>query len=304
MFSVNLPGYSPTYQGAWQGSRDAQQQQINTGAGMWQQLMAQQQQLANQNNAGWQQLQSQIMGRLRGSNKANLQDIADKYTGFWGRMNQQMIDRGLGNTTVAQSVQRGVAADQAKETTRSRGAFAQLMAQSLGQVGSQRLGAQMSNNSALANLGLGNINWLTGIGIGYPDRNAYSDQAMGSGYGGGGFSGGLPPPQGMHMFASDALPMGYEAGYAGSGGYGGPAPSPFGSPIVPNYSSGAVKDSTGNMDYSYATSPQNAFVPTAGGSYAARGATGYGGAPVAATGYPADAGGGFWASMASQMGGA
>lgn len=221
-WSVNLPGYNDSYQGAWEGSQQAQQGQINSGSAMWAQLIAQQQAAAAANNAHWQTLLGQTLGGLKGANKSNLQDIADKYTALSGQMSQQLIDRGLGNTTVQSSIQRGVAADRAKEATRSRNQFAQTIAGYQASLGGQGLQAEMSNNAMLANLGKGQIDWLTGINIGYPNRG---DFASAGGYGGGGGGGTAfyPPMQGMHHFGSDVMAQGYDQGPSGgyAGGYGG-----------------------------------------------------------------------------------
>lgn len=216
---MNLPGFGFDYQSMWQGSRDAQQGQINTGSNMWAQLIAQQQQAAAANNARWRGLLGNTLRGLRGANRSNLQDISDKYSAMSGAMSQQMIDRGLGNTTVQQSAQLGIAGQRARAATDSRNKFAQTIAGYKERIGGAGLQAEMQNNSMLAGLGKGQIDWLTGINIGYPERAQYE-----GGGGGGMFAGGGAPGLGyggsgnqMHQFASDAMPMGYESG----GGYGG-----------------------------------------------------------------------------------
>lgn len=279
MASFNLPGYNSTYQGAWQGSRDAQQQQIQAVLAQQAQAQAQQQAAIQAAQNRYAMAKQNTIAGLHGANRANLQDIADKYTAQSGQMAQQLINRGLGNTTVQASVQRGLIADQSKEATRSKNEFAQTiagyrsgMAGTMAQLGMQ--GAGMNYGAAMAP-----ANFLAGINIGYPDRSQYGSSFSGSASGGGGYidpsrpTGG-PMPAGFFDPGAGAAAVG-----GGAGGYGladmyTPSMTSYAAPSY-NYSSGAGIGYSGEYNPSYATSGRDAFAPAAGANYGAAQATGY-----------------------------
>jgi hypothetical protein len=214
---VALPGYSPTYQGAHNASRNAQQGQINSGVAMWNGLMAQQAAQIAASNARYSQLENRVVGGLRGANKSNLQDIADKYVKFNGQMQQDMIDSGLGNTSVLQNARRSLKSDATREFTASKNKFADTIAGYRSKLGSQAADAERAGILANSQLGAGAANWLSGISIGYPDPGAYANQSAYGAGGGGGGGAVYPALQGLHRFASDVQPMTYDAG--GGGGY-------------------------------------------------------------------------------------
>jgi hypothetical protein len=129
----------------------------------------------------FQGLQNQVMGLLAGTNRANIQDIANRFSALSGQQSQQMIDRGLGNTTIQQSAQQGIARSRAQETTRSRGMFGQLQASTLSNLGLASLGAQQNQ-----------LNFENSIMAPYPDPGIFAQLAMRQG----GMSGlpGMPGP--------------------------------------------------------------------------------------------------------------
>lgn len=237
---------------------------------------------------GYRNLQSNVMNRLRGGNKANLQDIADKYAAMSGQQSQQMIDRGLGNTTIQQSIQRGIAQDRTKETTRSRNMYSQLMAQTQSQLGLAGLGAYGHGLDML----------LTQVSAPPPDAGMYAQLAQMKAMGRlPGMLPGMPGPGVPNSPIGGAIPQGLFApsyGAEGGGGGGGYSifdmPSTYGQRSVVPASYGAAFQSGagvgGNIyggmdDYSYtpsyATSGQYSFMPSKWGNYGRSEATGYGG---------------------------
>jgi hypothetical protein len=180
------------------------------------------------------------MRRLSGSNRANMMDIANKYTALSGQMSQQMIDRGLGNTTIQGSMQRGVAADRAHETTRSRNMYSQLMANTQSQLGQAGLQAQQGMMNSM----------LQYVSAPYPDPSTYAQMAAAGG-GGHGFQMGPPAmpgmsapqaPTGGHIPAGLFSPSYTVEGGGGGGGMGifGPQyqTGGYGAPPRPNVYSG------------------------------------------------------------------
>lgn len=103
-----------------------------------------QQQVAAQNNVigGYNRLSNQVMGTIGGIGRAEAQRLADQYTAFSGQQAQQLTNRGLANTTIANSVQRGVSLDKAKADVELQGKIAGLQANYLSQIGLAGLGYQ------------------------------------------------------------------------------------------------------------------------------------------------------------------
>lgn len=240
--SINLPS-SPgmnfanpakSYNSAYQNASSINQQlynNINAGYAK----MLQQAQAANQGLlSGYQGLQSSVMQRLAGKNRANLQDIADKYASLGGQMSQQMIDRGLGNTTVQQSVMRGLAQDRTKEFTRSRGEYSQLLANAQSQLGLAGLSAQERGNAMLSGIQGRTLDWMNSVMAPYPDAGMYASLASqlaanrlpgglpgmpGPARGGGPVGGYAPPMSSSGMDATGLTYGGYNMLDAGGGGY-------------------------------------------------------------------------------------
>lgn len=289
-----------SYTSAYNAARDLNQQMYSN------QLAGHAERLSNYQAAnaslmsGYRGLQRQVMRRLAGTNRANLQDIADSYTALSGQQSQQLIDRGLGNTTVQSAVLRGLAADHAKEATRSRGNFAQLMASQIGQIGSARLAAQERGMNFMSGLQADRLGMMERVSAPYPDPGMYAQLAMAGGskspWGGGVFGSaagipGMPGPAlgtgrgagggyydmgGDYAGGYDAMPssgVNLYSGYSGLGGYSGTGyavAEPAG--VVSGYGRGDPYNG-GPLTESYATSPQ--YGGNYAGAYAAREATGY-----------------------------
>ncbi len=307
--TLNLPAAPTTdfsnpaasYQSAYAAARNINQQLHERVQGGYAQML-QQAQAANQGvQAGYRQLQRGVMRRLAGTNRANIQDIADQYAARGGAMDQQLIDRGLGNTTVQQSVSRGLLQDRSKEVTRSQGAFAQMMAQYQSQLGQSRLSAMERGNNFLTGIQGRGIDSLERTSAPYPDIGIWAQLARAGGMGGGGVSGaglpGMPGPHPGYRPVGGYAPMDSSEGsynvdpgpmtgasiydqYAGMGGYAQAAAG------APGIVSGYGRTPAGVMFPSYAASGQyggdysGAYAP-GGGDYSA----GYFSGQGEATGY-------------------
>lgn len=228
--------------------------------------------------AGYRGLETRVLRRLRGSNRANIQDLSDKYTALSGQMSQQMIDRGLGNTTVQQSVQRGVAQDRAKEVTRSQGLYAQMMANAQMGIGGNALSAMQAGIMGASGIQQGAINAMERVSAPYPDPGLYASLAAQLAQGRiptGGLPG-MPGPSRPNSPIGGAGPQG-AAFYSGGGmewmagpssgaslmtSYN-PSPAPsYGGGYSGGYASidpswiSASKDNAGFTGYGYGGSPQ------------------------------------------------
>lgn len=80
-------------------------------------------------------LSQQVQGMLAGSDAAERQRIRDQYASAAGRAQQRLISAGLGNSTITESVLRGLLSDEAKAGVEVGSAFAGRKAQALQNIG-------------------------------------------------------------------------------------------------------------------------------------------------------------------------
>ncbi len=109
-------------------------------------------------NQGYNRLQANVLGGLAGQGQARSQEIADYYTAQSGAAMQGLTNRGLGNTTIANSVGRGLAYDQTKAQNALRESVAGQQAQYQTQLGLAGLGYRgqaNQQNTALLGQNLG-----------------------------------------------------------------------------------------------------------------------------------------------------
>jgi hypothetical protein len=103
--------------------------------------------------AGYGALSQQVQGTIAGIGKSQSQAIQDVYAQQAGGLNQQLTNRGLGNSTVVSSMQRGLTLDSQKAQIALANQIAQLTAGYQSQLGSAGLGAQMQGAGIMAGQG-------------------------------------------------------------------------------------------------------------------------------------------------------
>lgn len=127
---------------------------------------------------GYGALYSDVLGRIAGSNASNLSDINTQYNAQLGSQAQNAVSRGLGNSTVAGNMMRGVEADRARAITQSQNQFAQLGANYAASIGGNRLSAQQQGIGLGANLGQAQLGALERVNAPYPDAGMYGSLAQ------------------------------------------------------------------------------------------------------------------------------
>lgn len=188
--------YSASYgmTGAPTGYQDmlkkSQQQYAGIMAG-YQNALAGQQKRSQRIAQGYNQLQAGVLGQLQGAGNARSQQIADYYTAQAGQQNQSLINRGLGNTTVASSVGRGLAYDQTKAQTALSNDVAQNFAKYQSELGLAGLGYRGQANqqrTGLLNAQLGyQGDWQKALlGAGMQGASLANQFSMAGARGGGG----------------------------------------------------------------------------------------------------------------------
>ncbi len=128
-------------------------------------------------SGGYEKLYGDVLGKIAGTNQTNLTDIDTSYAAQAGKASQDMVSRGLGNSTVQQSIQRGIELDRQRARTASQNSFAQLQAQYMNQIGQGGLQARQQGAQTGAQLGQNQLNWLNTIQAPYPQAGAYQDLA-------------------------------------------------------------------------------------------------------------------------------
>lgn len=122
---------------------------------------------------GYGQLSADVLGGLQGVGASRQQDIASAYQAQRGRATQDMINRGLGNSTVALGMQRGINLDEQRAQTDLANQLAQLRAgyqSQLGLAGLGYRGAAEQASNAQANR---QLDWMNSVESAYPDAGAY-----------------------------------------------------------------------------------------------------------------------------------
>src|SRR5690606_13345729 len=97
--------------------------------------------LENRQAVGYSNLGTRIENMLRGAETSQMNDLADAYAMESGRLAQNMVSSGLGNSTVQGSMQRGLLARLSKEQTRVANEFAGTRAGYQSDIGQAGLGA-------------------------------------------------------------------------------------------------------------------------------------------------------------------
>jgi hypothetical protein len=203
---------------------------------------------------GHQNLEANVLGSIAGIDRSQRQDIADQYAKNIGTSSQDLINRGLGNSTIQSSVGRGMLYDKAKSDIALTNATQGLNAQYMSQLGLARLGYE--NQAAQQNTQWAGkqLDFMNSVNAGYPDPRTYAmlAQMKGQSGGGGGVGSGATT-----MGGAVKSPLGGGGGYPTMGGVsygnsfgtgGARAPNPYGgySPgeIYPEsqFSSGAAGD--------------------------------------------------------------
>lgn len=204
------------------GSALAQNQAMygNIMAG-YQGLTASQQNAQNDVNSGWTGLQNQVSGLLSTQGQNQAQQIQNQFTASGGALQQSDVNRGLGNTTVADSEQRGNNTAAALALNNNSQNYAGLMANSMSQLGSAGLNQQANAYAQNTALGLNQLGFMNSMSAPYPNAGLYAGLAQQYGNRGqqGVLNTGGNGAQGLGYMPT-AAPGGYDSGTAMTGGSG------------------------------------------------------------------------------------
>lgn len=175
---VSAPNPASGVQGIWNAYNQSQEASRAANADLAQQSLNWWGGIMDRNRADL----NQAVGFLRGTNRANNRDIDKRFSALSGETAQGLIDRGLGNSTIQYSMQKGITNAHADALSRSRAEF-----------GGRLYDAYARNAAANSGLAAQQLGFLSGINIGYPDMGAFASMAALAGAGGAGGAGGGGP---------------------------------------------------------------------------------------------------------------
>ena len=169
------------YANAYQSSLAMNQTNYNNILSGYSSLMSSQQAAEAPITAGYGQLENQVMGTIQGITASQQQAIKDVYAQQSGAASQQMINSGLGNSTVQQSVQRGLTLDEQKAQVALANQQAQLTAGYQSNLGLAGLNWQQQALGQNTGLGVQQLNWMNSVNATYPNAGMYAQLAQGYG---------------------------------------------------------------------------------------------------------------------------
>lgn len=186
LFGQNPPSYQSQYSNALD-FHNSNYQNILSGYGQSQQNIGQGFAGIAQ---GYGNLSNQVQGTISGIGASQDQAINDQYAKAGGQANQQLINSGLGNTTVASSVQRGLTLDAQKAHIALANQIAQLTAGYQSQLGSAGLQASAQGLGLQAQGANTQQNVLGGQRLPFPNYPPTGQRTQQQSSGGGGGMGG------------------------------------------------------------------------------------------------------------------
>lgn len=216
------------YGGAYNNALAMNQSNYNNILSGYQQLVGNSSTAQSAISAGYGDLYNNVLGQISNSFGANAQQINTAANQQLSQGSQQLIDRGLGNTTVQQSLNRGVNTDLQRQLLGNTNAQAQMTGSYMSQLGTQQLQSQQQGLNNTNQLAENQLGFMNSVQAQYPNAGLYASLAqqaalnkkpLSSGWGAGGAFG-TPGPQ-LGYVPSNVDPIGPGGGYGSPGGTSG-----------------------------------------------------------------------------------
>lgn len=283
-FGADSPGaVGQAYQGAYNSSLGMNESMYNNIMKGYQQAIQSQTTAQQAISAGYTNLYNSVLGNVEQQYAGQDTQLKNQAAQNLASSSQQLVDRGLGNTTIQTSVNQGVNNQLAQQQQLLTGQKAGQLAQTQSQLGLAGLSAQQSGLRDTTGLALSQLGFMNSMEAAYPNGDMYAKLAQQAGQnkamrnnpmgGAGGFGGanGHPGPQ-----------LGYVPSnpYYGSGGTGDYGGGSFGgaSSLAALSSQNSGFSGSGYGDWS--NGPSGAMSAAMGAGY---GASGYGSTAAEAT---------------------
>lgn len=230
---LSFQGGGGDYKSAYAAALSMNQQNYGNIMAGYQNTMRDQGNAQGRILVGHQNLESNVLGSIAGIDRSQRQDIADLYEKNIGDASQQLIDRGLGNSTVQSRVGRGLLYDKGKLDIGLTNSTQGLNAKYMSDLGQARLGYENQAAQQNTNWAGQQLQFMNSVNAGYPDPRTYAmlAQMKGQSAGGGGVGSGSTTYGGQVK-----SPLGAGGGYPTMGGvsygnsFGTGAPRPAANP--------------------------------------------------------------------------
>lgn len=213
----------------------------------YQSALAQQTTAQQAIQSGYSNLYNDVLAKVSGIGQARANEINDAAARNLAAGSQQLIDRGLGNTTIQSSVARGVEGDRTRRQIENDESVASLMGNYMSSLGLAGLRSTEQGVNNLTGLNLRQLDFMNSVTAKYPDAGLYAGlaQQAGRNQGGGGYGGGA--------FGGAGPKVGYVPGgwTPPSGGYYGATPTGGGggSWLMSQYGAGGNGDAAAYGNY-------------------------------------------------------
>ncbi len=132
-------------------------------------------------NKGYGKLLNDVLGHVAKVGLSDRQSITDMYAQRGGETQQNLVGAGLGNSTVTESMRRGLTLDEAKANMQLSEQLSKMYAGYLSDIGTKQLAYRERAGQARTGLSSDQLNWMNSIQAQYPDASAYSQIAQGLG---------------------------------------------------------------------------------------------------------------------------
>jgi len=162
------------YGQSYQSALSQNQAMYNNILQGYQQLMGNQVSAQGGIQQGYSNLKGEVLGDISNIGASEKQAIIDAYTQQQGQQSQGLINRGLGNATVMDSMNRGLTFDEQKAQIALQNQMAQLTAGYASNLGLAGLGYANQANMQNTALGAQQLGWMNSVTSGYPDPNQYN----------------------------------------------------------------------------------------------------------------------------------
>ena len=213
------------YQGAYNNALAMNQSNYQNVIGGYQRLLSQQTTAQQAIQSGYRNLYNDVVTRVEGIGRARAEQINRSSAAQLAASSQQLIDRGLGNTTIQSSVNRGVEADRNLAQLQLSDQVAERTAGYMSNLGLAGLSAQERGLNDTNRIGLSQLGFMDSVQARYPDAGMYAQLAQGLGAanqgnrGGGAYGGG--------SFYGSGAGRGQQLGYVPSQYYSGSGSVPY-----------------------------------------------------------------------------
>lgn len=214
-----------SYNAAYNNALAMNQGNYNNILAGYQQAIAQYSTAQQAIQAGYSNLYNQVLNQVKDIGAARRNEIGSSYEKALASGSQTLIDRGLGNSTIQMSLQRGVESDRQRALTQLSDDQAKMLGDYMSQLGLAGLKNQSEGLGGATGLVLSQLGWMNSMNAAYPDAGLYGQLAQmsamgqggpnrnpGYGFGGGSFAG-VPGPSQQLGYVPGPGPT-YGSGFA------------------------------------------------------------------------------------------